>query len=285
VNGSKKGDLILNIILGIEDRGLELAPLIANRTHDALRQGCLVSINGIDGVEGRTARVFVTDSENDPVKERTMLCTLLADIIVENLQIRHMVRLLRQKYSFLSEKEQCDILVRALKRLWYGKSGQKNEVAMCKMDVRQRLSETLRQNDADTIVLEGFMRFRMKDYLTAWESELSWCVQDHVRKKEYAEFVEILRLFVKIRIPRAKQVHICIDGDGEYVLLDERLCLLQSRFSGARSDKDDALLSALVNIAPLSIVVHNRERFFDARIIETIKDVFGTRVEFSEDVL
>jgi len=275
----------LNIILSIEDQGLELAPLIANRTHDALRQGCLVSINSIDGSDSRTVRVTVTDSENDPAKETAMLCTLLADIIVENLQIRHMVRLLRQKYCFLSEKEQCDILVRALKRLWYGKNGQKNEVMLCKMDVRQRLIETLKQNGTDNVVLEGFMRFRMKDYLTAWENELNWCVQDHIRKKEYAEFVEILRLFVKIRIPRVKQVHICIDGEGEYVLLDERLCLLQSRFSGGRIDKDDALLSTLVNIAPLSIVVHNRERFFDGRIIETIKDVFGARVEFSEDMI
>ena len=237
----------MNIILSIEDQGLELAPLIANRTHDALRQGCLVSINPIDGSDGRTVRVSVTDSDNDPAKETAMLCSLLADIIVENLQIRYMVRLLRQKYCFLSEKEQCDILVRALKRLWYGKNGQKDEVMLCKMDVRQRLIETLKQNGTDNVVLEGFMRFRMKDYLTAWENELNWCVQDHIRKKEYAEFVEILRLFVKIRIPRVKQVHICIDGEGEYVLLDERLCLLQSRFSGGRIDKDDALLSTLVN--------------------------------------
>ncbi len=275
----------MNIILGIEDQGLELAPLITNRLHDALRQGCLVSINDMEDADSRVASVCVTDSDNDGSKERQMLCTLLADIIVENLQIRHMVRLLRHKYNFLTEKEQCDILVRALKRLWYGKSGQKNEVALCKVDVKQRLAEMLQQNEAGTIILEGFMRFRMKDYLETWEKELSWCVEDHIRKKEYAEFVEILRLFVKIRIPRVKQVHLCIDGDGEYVLLDERLCLLESRFSGARSDKDDALLSALVNIAPLSIVVHNRDRFFDARIIETIKDVFGTRVEFSEDML
>ncbi len=275
----------MNIILGIEDQGLELAPLITNRLHDALRQGCLVSINDIDDAGNRIASVCVTDSENDHGKERLMLCTLLADIIVENLQIRHMVRLLRQKYNFLSEKEQCDILVRALKRLWYGKSGQKNEVALCKVDVKQRLADMLQQNETSTIILEGFMRFRMKDYLETWEKELSWCVEDHIRKKEYAEFVEILRLFVKIRIPRVRQVHLCVDGDGEYVLLDDRLCLLQSRFSGARSEKDDALLSALVNISPLSIVVHNRDRFFDARIIETIKDVFGTRVEFSEDML
>ncbi len=275
----------MNIIIGIEDQGLELAPLITNRTHDAMRQGCLVSINEIDGSEGHIARVCLSDCEHNLEKEHTMLCTILADIIVENLQIRHMVRLLKQDYFFLSEKEQCDILVRALKKLWYGTSGQKNEVAMCKIDVKQRLNDMLAQNEADSVMLEGFMRFRMKDYLETWEKELALCVEEYIRKREYVEFVEILRLFVKIRIPRVRQVHICVDGNGQYMLLDDRLCLLKSQYSGESMDRDDALLSALVNMAPLSIVVHNKDRFFDARIIETIKDVFGQRVEFSEDMI
>jgi putative sporulation protein YtxC len=275
----------LDIVIGIEDQGLELAPLITNRTHDAMRQGCMVSINEMDGSDGRIAAVCLSDCEHCADKERTMLCTILADIIVENLQIRHMVKLLKQDYYFLSEKEQCDILVKALKRLWYGTSGQKNEVAMCKIDVKQRLCDMLAQNEADTVMLEGFMRFRMKDYLEAWERELALCVEEYVRKREYVEFVEILRLFVKIRIPRVRQVHICVDGNGQYMLLDDRLCLLKSQYSGQSMDKDDALLSALVNMAPLSIVVHNKDRFIDARIIETIKDVFGQRVEFSEDMI
>ncbi len=275
----------MNIIIGIEDQGLELAPLITNRTHDAMRQGCLVSINEVDGSEGHIAKVCLSDSEHSLEKEHTMLCTILADIIVENLQIRHMVRLLKQDYFFLSEKEQCDILVRALKKLWYGTSGQKNEVAMCKIDVKQRLNDMLAQNEAESVMLEGFMRFRMKDYLETWEKELALCVEEYIRKREYVEFVEILRLFVKIRIPRVRQVHICVDGNGQYMLLDDRLCLLKSQYSGESMDRDDALLSALVNMAPLSIVVHNKDRFFDARIIETIKDVFGQRVEFSEDMI
>ena len=275
----------MNINIGLEDCGLELTPLIANRTHDALRHGCLVSISELDGAKGRIVKVNISDSESSGEKEKSMLCAILSDIIVENLQIRHMVRILKQDYDFLSEKEQCDILVKSLKRLWYGTSGQRSEVALCKRDVRQRLLEALAQNDTETVMLEGFMRFRMKDYLELWEKELAFCVEEYIKKREYAEFVEILRLFVKIRIPRVRQVHICVDGDGEYMLLDERLCLLQCRSSERRIDKDDALLSALVNIAPISIVVHNKERFFDARIIETIKDVFGQRVEFSEDMI
>lgn len=275
----------MNILVGIEDKGLVLRPLIVNRTHDAVWRGCAVSTNDLEGTEGRMACVSVSDCDHDAEKERTMLCAILADIIIENLQIRHMVRLLKQEYCYLSEKEQCDILVHVLKKLWYGTSGQKNEIAACKSDIRQRLYETISGNEVASIILEGFMRFRMKDYLSAWEKELASCVEDYVRRKEYAEFVEILRLFIKIRIPRARKVHICVGGDGDYLLLDERLCLLKCRFIGTNVDKDDALLSALVNIAPQSIIVHNKDRFWDSRILETIKDVFGQRVEFSEDMI
>ncbi len=275
----------MDINIGIEDKGMELAPLIANRTHDVLRLGCLVSISEVEGYDGRIVKLTLTDSENDCEKEKAVLCTILADIIVENLQIRYLVKILKQDYYFMSEKEQCDILVKALKSLWYGSQGQKDEVAFCKREVKQRIKEALTQNESDTIMLEGFMRFRMKDYIEFWERELCRCVEDYIKKREYVEFVEILRLFVKIRIPRVRKVHLCVDGDGEYMLLDERLCMLKCRMTDADADKDDALLSALVNIAPLSIIVHNRERFFDARIIETIKDVFGRRVEFSEDMI
>lgn len=253
--------------------------------HDVLWQGCIISTNEIEGSEGRMASMSVADCEHDAEKEKSVLCAILADIIVENLQIRHLVRLLKQDYCFLSEKEQCDILVHVLKKLWYGSSGQKNEIAACKNSLRRRLAEVIKENETDTIILEGFMRFRMKDYLDAWEKELAGSVEDYIRRKEYAEFVEILRLFIKIRIPRARKVHICVGGDGDYLLLDERLCLLKCRFIGTNIDKDDALLSTLVNIAPQSIIVHNKDRFWDSRILETIKDVFGQRVEFSEDMI
>ena len=141
------------------------------------------------------------------------------------------------------------------------------------------------ETEADTIILEGFMRFRMKDYLGTWATELSSCVNDYVRKKEYAEFVEILRLFINVRIPRTRQVHIGVDAEGKYILLDEKLCVLRCSITGKHINKDDALLSVLVNVAPLRIVVHRKELFSDTRILETIKDIFGQRVEFTEDRL
>ena len=274
----------MNVIVGVEDKGLVLGPLIINRSYDAQRKGCIVSILPVES-DDRLAQVTVSDCDEKKENERTVLCSLLADIIVENLQVRHLVRLLKQDYDFLPEKDQCEILVCVLKGLWYGSKEQRSDVSECKQTVMQRLRALLNEEMPDTLVLEGFMRFRMKDYLDRWNTALSLGVENYIRKKEYAEFVDILRLFINIRIPRVRKVHVCVDGHGEYLLLDERLCLLKCTFLGKRIDKDDALLSALVNMSPLTIVVHNKDRFEDARILETIKDVFGKRVEFSEDMI
>ncbi len=275
----------MNVIVGVEDKGLVLGPLIINRAYDAQKKGCIVSIRMLDGSGDRLARINVSDCNRRSDNEHAVLCTLLADIIVENLQVRHLVRILKQEYDFLPEQDQCEILVSVLKSVWYGNDEGAGNVTQCKQDVMRRLSAFFSESEPETLMLEGFMRFRMKDYLEEWNRALSLGVENFIRKKEYVEFVEILRLFVSIRIPRVRKVHVCVDGHGEYLLLDERLCLLKCAFFTKRIDRDDALLSALVNIAPLCIVVHNRERFFDARVLETIKDVFGKRVEFSEDMI
>ncbi len=275
----------MNVIVGVEDKGLVLGPLIINRAYDAQKNGCIVSILPVESSDDRMAKITISDCNKKSDNEHAVLCSILADIIVENLQVRYLVRLLKQDYDFISERDQCEILVCVLKELWYGRCDQDSDVSICKQNVTKRLSTLLLDTIPDTLILEGFMRFRMKDYLEEWNRALAIGVESFIKKKEYAEFVEILRLFVNIRIPRVRKVHVCVDGHGEYLLLDERLCLLKCTFLGKRIDKDDALLSALVNIAPLCIVVHNKDRFWDARILETIKDVFGKRVEFSEEMI
>ena len=68
-------------------------------------------------------------------------------------------------------------------------NGQKNEVMLCKMDVRQRLIETL----SKTVPKRSAGRLYAVPHEGlpyGVENELNWCVQDHI-EKEYAEFVEI----------------------------------------------------------------------------------------------
>ena len=105
----------MKMTIGIEDDGLKLLPLISNRTLGAMHRGCMVRVREIDGTDGRMADVTVTGCGQDFETEYAVLCIILSDIIVENLQIRHLVHLLRRDHHDLTEKEQCDILVRTLK--------------------------------------------------------------------------------------------------------------------------------------------------------------------------
>jgi putative sporulation protein YtxC len=257
---------MVSIKVQIEDKGLDLLLLINNRKTE---YPCMYN-----------ADTEILESENINI-----ISGILGDIIIENLQIRHLVKLLKQDYCFLSEKEQCDILVRVLKKLWYGADGNRNDLNAIKKDVQKRLYDIL--NDGiEEIVLEGFMRFRMRNYLEVWEKELQLSVEDYIRQKEYDEFIEILRLFVKIRVPREQQVHIIADLTiNDYLITNGNLMKLKIKFVGVETNKEDALLSALVNIAPTKIVIHNKDRFWDAKILETIKDVFENRVEFSEEII
>lgn len=271
----------MNIVVGIEDRGLDLCTLIINRTPYAARYGCILSAKKISQ---ELVSVDITGCEMSVKAEIGIMCTVLADIIVENLQIRYLLQCLKQHKIMLSEKDMCDVLVGVLKKMWFGASGRGKDIEACKSDVKKRLIETIEQNEADTIVLEGFMRFRMRDYLRLWDNELQAHIRRFIRKKEYAEFVEILRLFISIRIPREKTIHLCVDGRGDYFLLNEKMYMLHPG-KNRPADKDDALLSELVNLAPYHIIVHNKERFEDERMLETIKDVFGKRVEFSDKMI
>lgn len=271
----------MNIVVGIEDRGLDLSTLIINRTPYAARYGCILAAHPISK---KLVNVEIKGCEMSAAAETGILCNVLADIIVENLQIRYLLHILKQNNILLTEKDMCDVLVTVLKQMWFGASGKGKDIEACKSDVKKRLIEAVEQNEADTIVLEGFMRFRMKDYLKLWENELQANVRRYIRKKEYAEFVEILRLFISIRIPREKTIHLCVDGRGDYFLLNEKMFMLHPG-KNRPADKDDALLSELVNLAPYHIIVHNKERFEDERMLETIKDVFGKRVEFSDKMI
>jgi len=271
----------LKIVVGIEDSGINLSALITNRTPYAARYGCILSAQKLSQ---QSVCVEVSGCDMSVEAEMAVLCSVLADIILENLQIRFLLKCLKKSCKALSEKEMCDVLVGVLKKMWFGVSARGRDIGACKADIKKRLISAIEKNDAESIILEGFMRFRMKDYLRLWENELKSHVRRYLRKKEYAEFVEILRLFISIRIPREKTIHLCVDGRGDYFLLNEKMYMLHPG-KQRPSDKDDALLSKLVNLAPYHIIVHNKERFEDERMLETIKDVFGKRVEFSDKMI
>ena len=277
----------LKFVIGLEDNGLLIKPLIINRMHRVISEGYSIKIKDME--EKKKGFCFVEIDEDKNGKSVDVFCELLSDIIIENLQIRFLIGTLRQNYCFLQEKSQCELLIKTLKQLWYGKTDIKTNITLCKLDVSERLRKFFLESEEKELVLEGFMRFRMKDYLVKWETLLKKNIDEHVMEKEYKEFIGVLRYFVLLREPKEITIHLHYSEIDGYELSDAQRNKIKEEAYGSskatlknKMTREDVVLSALINISPEKIIVHNSKEISEKRLLMTIKNVFLDRVVFED---
>lgn len=240
--------------IGVSSMDVELRPLIENR----LSTGSKVS--GQIKILSDYKNYVVIDFEG---KERLFeLADILADIIIENLQIRFIMREISQDYDFVAEKDQCEILVNTLKQLWY--QDERGDLEHIKRDVSNRIAVCLLESKNHVLSLDGVMRFRMKDCIAEWKDTLEKCVDAYLLESEKHEFIKLLRYFVSMRDPIIKYVKIKL-YENEYLIFDDKSMKISVVIPGneygvnREISKEDLLLSRLINLAPETINVSEIE--------------------------
>lgn len=139
--------------------------------------------------------------------------------------------------------------------------------------------------EADLLQLDGFVRFRLKDY---WD-ELADCVRQAVDdlevEKEREELIALLREFVQGRSSQVPVVHILPAGNERFRLVDQGgLPVETDSLDGfqwelvddGQIDMEELLITALVSIAPRRVVCH---RPIDTRDIPMVADVFTGQLD------
>lgn len=71
-----------------------------------------------------------------------------------------------------------------------------------------------------SIILSGFINFRIKDYVKILEDVVDEAVNSYVIEKEYMEFVSLLRLYINSQTSNCKLVHLIYSNETS-ILLDE----------------------------------------------------------------
>ena len=80
--------------------------------------------------------------------------------------------------------------------------------------------EYLSQNKS--IVLDGFVNFRIKNYLSILDEVVCEAVNSFIIEKEYMEFISLLKLYINSQANNSDIVHI-IYSQSESILLDENI--------------------------------------------------------------
>ncbi|MCL6557328.1 MAG: putative sporulation protein YtxC [Firmicutes bacterium] len=213
---------------------------------------------------------------------RYYVANVITDLILNVVTREMLKRLLRGGYACFTEEERGDILREAVAILEEPEEPGGLPVRISRRD--RILARVLRYlEDHDQLILEGFVRFQLKDYYAELKEVVDRSVDRFMIRREYDEFIRLLRYFVEIQPPRIEELNVRIDGDGFFTLIDEegrpveheQLQSVIAEAGGEEIDREDLLLSALVTIAPARVILHVQEPL---ALVETIGRVFGHRM-------
>ena len=125
-----------------------------------------------------------------------------------------------------------------------------------------------------TIVLEGFLHFRMQEFLMLWEIAVEQAAASVLMQKEYGALIDTLKRYVKNRQSRVASLSVCIHADGTTTLSDDgdvRIEYIDCAPNG--------ILQLLVNMSPKKLTVYDLSGQEKNRLTEAILKVFGDRVK------
>ena len=140
-----------------------------------------------------------------------------------------------------------------------------------------------------SIILNGFINFRLKKYLCILDDVVSEAVNSYVIEKEYLEFISLLKLYIKSQDYGCDIVHI-IFSDEESLLLDKDKNLIvvtdnvfkPKILSDISFSSNDYILDSLLTLLPKEIYIHIINGFID-EFINTLQLVFENRVHLCTD--
>lgn len=140
-----------------------------------------------------------------------------------------------------------------------------------------------------SIVLNGFVNFRLKDYKNILDYTVDLCVNNFLIEKEYYEFINILHLYVNSKESLVDHIHL-VYVNKESILLDKNKNIIQTDdklfdakyLSDISFSSNDYSLNALLNLLPKKLYIHLANNYED-EFINTLKLIFENRVTICND--
>lgn len=228
------------------------------------------------------------NSEDATAVIKQYVANALSDLILGQWEKQLLYDIIRENYYYFNEEERNTIYNYALGYINHcGDSFPCESLYQIKRKSKivQKMMEFFRNHN--NINIEGFIRFRLKDYIFELQEAADRAVDDFLMEREYKEFIQLLKYFVEIQDPRTDIVHVVIKPNGVFKLYDGQHQVINSDYLEgfivdlleSEINYEDLLISALITIAPGEIVFHPGKAESPQNTIETIKDVFTHRVK------
>jgi len=217
---------------------------------------------------------------------KNYVADVLSDLIMCKWQKNMLGDIIRENYYYFGEEERRTIFQHALRYLEDYETGETNSVI--KIRKKRRVLSKIREflSGYNQIVVEGFIRFRLKEYIKELEEAADKAVDDFLMDREYKEFIQLLKYFVDIQDSRTDVVNVVMKPNGSFMLYDGQNRVINSSYLegfifdliDSEINYEDLLISALITIAPQEINFHTGKAESPPNTLETIRCIFSNRV-------
>lgn len=177
----------------------------------------------------------------------------------------------------LSEKEQVGrILKKEIGKYWeYARA---NHILAA---LPELLSDYLAE--AGHLHIQGFLRFRLPEYLPLLGKTIDRAIERYTVEKEYDTFIDLIQAFIQTQKSKINVVHVVWSANHCFRLLDENHLPLEQAFwqqvEGVAMEGayDDVLISSLLYLLPEKIILHTGCTAKAPKIALTIQKIFSGR--------
>ncbi len=225
---------------------------------------------------------FDKSLNNDNVE--SLLSKLLSIYIIDNYEDNLLHLLLSTNYSYFSKYELSEIIrnyYNILSEEYVFFFNQKFDLIYPKL-----YSHLISDKN---IFLDGFIYFRLKEYLDLLDKLLSKAVTSFLLAQEYIEFTSLLKSYISSQPPTVNLIHL-IYSSSESILLDENKEIIMniSDFSNSKFLSDisfstnDYSLNTLLNLLPKKIYIHLLDESI-SEFVQTLQIIFGNKVTLCND--
>ncbi len=213
-----------------------------------------------------------------------LFCKNLTDCILFFYEEKFLKHLINYNYFYFNDIEKNQILNICFN---YLDNNENNEANICKKNIYKSIKEYIKENKC--IILEGFITFRLKKYIKILDKIVDSSVNRFLIEREYAEFIQILKLYVNTSESQISTIHL-IYTNSDTILLDENKKIISTNdsifkakyLSDISFSSNDYALNTLLNLIPEKIIIHLVNNYED-EFINTLKLIFEDRVYLCND--
>lgn len=213
------------------------------------------------------------------------ISNILSCLVVDELEENILKKLIIKNYFYFSKQEQKDILNICFDILIDDFNKYLNKKFKY---LSSAFSDFIQTNK--TLVLNGFINFRLQNYIQLLEQIIDESVNAFVIEKEYFEFISLLKLYVNSQNSNCDLIHLIYSSENS-ILLDSNKKIINisddifkaKYLSDISFSSNDYALNSLLNLLPKKIYIHLSNNDYNDQFLNTLRLVFEDKIEFCND--